>query len=785
MTRNSRNASRTVILSAKLLAIASIAIAPAWVEPSIAATLVANPATPGDAQWELLGQRLLSVAEQERTAQDIPSISIGIVDRSGLVWSGSVGFSDAAKTRAADSRTLYRIGVLNLDASVQTYLPDFKPTNPFGVPITLRQLMGHRSGLVREPPRGNYFDTQPATLQETVASLNVTTLVAAPGSIYKYSNAGIAVVGRVLEVVARKPFEQVIAESVLQHLDMADTALRATTAVRKQLAFAQLAPFDTERFEAPTFDLGTAPAGNVYSNIQDLGRVAAAILNGGSSIHGQILHPATLESMWQQQGASNPAGGYGIGFNVGAIDGHRVVGHTGAVYGYVTDLSILPDDGVAVIVTVALDQSRALGRIRSFAVREVLAAKAGESPPHYNVSEAIPVSLARELEGHYSDGTNSLDVRLVDGHTYVEAPDAAAELRRQGNRWVLDDVTTYREDIYVDPVAHTVRLGDAIFKRAEWTQPPPPSPDIARLIGEYGWEHNAVRVYERDGKPYARVEWSTYVPLERVSQNVYRLADTHGLYPLEQLRFDCRPQGLCQNVSLNGIVFERRDFGAELDAKTRAIVKGSSDLRQRALRATPPVSAPGLRTPELVDLSTIETGFKLQIGYATNDNFLGRPVYEQARAFLQKPAAEALARAHRELLANHGFGILIHDAYRPWFVTWMFWEATPSAGRAYVADPSQGSRHNRGCATDITLYDSHTGKMLEMPGRYDEMSARSSPLYLGGSSEQRWRRDLLKHVTEAEGFAVYRYEWWHFDYESWATYPILNVEFNKIPKPTT
>ena len=781
--------------STKLVVIASFV----WVLAGMCRPLVAAPARDPQDRWRLLGQTLLAAAEQERQAQRIPSISLGIVDRTGLVWSGSVGYSDAAKSHVADSRTLYRIGsvstlftniaamqlvergALNLDAPVQTYLPDFAPANPFGAPITLRQLMSHRSGLVREPPRGGYFDTQPASLQETVASINSTTLVAAPGSLFKYSNAGIAVVGRVLEVVTGKPFEQLLTGSVLRPLGMHDTYMAATAAVREHLAHAQVAPFDAERFAAPVFDLGIAPAGNLYSNIQDLSRFATTILNGGNSNSGRILNRATLESMWHRPAAVTPAATYGIGFNVATLDGHRVIGHEGAVYGYVTDLSILPDDGLAVISVVALDGSRALDPLRTFAMRAVLAAKAGKKLPQFAASDPIPTSLARRLEGHYSDGANSLDVRVVDGRTYVEAPDAAAELRQHNQRWILDDVTTYREDIDVDPNARTVKLGSAVFKRSLWAQPAPPSAEFAGLIGEYGWEHNALRVYERDGRLYARVEWSTYVPLERVSRDVYRLSDAHGLYPLEQLHFTRDAQQLGRSVSLNGIVFERRDFGAELDAKIRAMVKGSSDLRERALGATAPAPVPGLRAPQLVELTKIEPGFQLRIGYASADNFLGIPVYEQARAFLQKPAAEALARAHRKLMADYGLGILIHDAYRPWFVTWMFWEATPLAGKAYVADPAQGSRHNRGCAADITLFDSHTGQVLEMPGRYDEMSARSSPLYLGGTSLQRWRRDLLKTSVEAQGFGVYSYEWWHFDYETWATYPILNLEFSNMP----
>jgi D-alanyl-D-alanine dipeptidase len=127
-----------------------------------------------------------------------------------------------------------------------------------------------------------------------------------------------------------------------------------------------------------------------------------------------------------------------------------------------------------------------------------------------------------------------------------------------------------------------------------------------------------------------------------------------------------------------------------------------------------------------------------------------------------------------------GFGLLIHDAYRPWYVTKIFWEATPDDKKIFVADPSQGSRHNRGCAVDLTLYELATGKPIEMVGVYDEMSERSYPGYSGGTSLQRWHRELLRHVMEEEGFDVYQFEWWHFDYKDWRKYPILNITFDQL-----
>jgi len=202
-------------------------------------------------------------------------------------------------------------------------------------------------------------------------------------------------------------------------------------------------------------------------------------------------------------------------------------------------------------------------------------------------------------------------------------------------------------------------------------------------------------------------------------------------------------------------------------------------LRREALAASPPLEKGPFRKPELVELTSLYPAIHLDIRYATTNDFLGTPVYTQARAFMQRPAAEALVRALHKLQPL-GYGLLIHDAYRPWYVTKIFWDATPPEGKIFVADPKEGSRHNRGCAVDLTLYDLATGKPIEMPGTYDEMSPRSFPDYPGGTSLQRWHRDLLRHAMESEGFTVYEHEWWHFDYKDWHEYPILNIKFEDL-----
>jgi zinc D-Ala-D-Ala dipeptidase len=196
----------------------------------------------------------------------------------------------------------------------------------------------------------------------------------------------------------------------------------------------------------------------------------------------------------------------------------------------------------------------------------------------------------------------------------------------------------------------------------------------------------------------------------------------------------------------------------------------------------PPREPGTFRAADLVELVALDPTLKLDVRYATPDNFTGRAVYPEARVFLQRPAAEALVRAHRAL-APRGYGLLLFDGYRPWRITKLFWDVTPRAKRNFVANPNRGSKHNRGSAVDLTLYDLQTGREVAMPSAYDDMSRRAAPGYAGGTPDERARRDLLRSALESEGFTVEPNEWWHFNYKDWREYPILDIPFSDIAPP--
>jgi D-alanyl-D-alanine dipeptidase len=211
-----------------------------------------------------------------------------------------------------------------------------------------------------------------------------------------------------------------------------------------------------------------------------------------------------------------------------------------------------------------------------------------------------------------------------------------------------------------------------------------------------------------------------------------------------------------------------------------AVALVSAQAPGKSEASGPPKGVGPYRASELVELVKLDPTLKLDIRYATANNFVGRPVYPEARAFLQKPAAEALLAAHR-WLKERGYGILVYDAYRPWTITKLFWDITPADKKMFVADPAVGSQHNRGCAADVGLFDLKTGREVEMPGGYDEMSERSFVTYAGGTPDQRAHRDLLRTAMERDGyFFVYPEEWWHYDFKDSREYAVQDIAFSAI-----
>ena len=445
-----------------------------------------------------------------------------------------------------------------------------------------------------------------------------------------------------------------------------------------------------------------------------------------------------------------------------------------SAYGFATSVEALPGEKLgAVVITTKNAANAVTRRIADAALKAMLAARQQKPIPQPEITSPVDPQLAHRIAGRYVHGDRGVD--LIESAGKLSLLPAAGgkfvSVRSLGDALIVDSPLSYGEKILVrgdDIVVNGQTLEKVTSARphaspAAWT----------KLIGEYGPDSNILYILEKDKKLWALVDWFEFDPLEQVSANIFNSSRGRFIFTRD-------PAGQVIGVTAASGFLARRKVGPEEGASQLRItpLRPTAELLPEALAAQPPIES-GLLQPDLVELTALDPSIKLEVRYATTNNFLGTKFYSQARAFMQRPAAEALVRAHHKL-KKLGYGLLIHDAYRPWYVTKMFWDATPDDKKLFVADPSQGSRHNRGCAVDLTLYDLKTGKPVQMVSTYDETTDRAAADYPGGTSLQRWYRRLLRDAMESEGFAVYPAEWWHFDYKDWRSYPVMNVRFENI-----
>jgi D-alanyl-D-alanine dipeptidase/CubicO group peptidase (beta-lactamase class C family) len=783
---------------------------------AVAALLPAQDSIPARGDYVAVARLLDSATSGAMRDKGIPALSIALVDGREVVWARGFGWAThppSAGVRRdsipATAETVYHVGSvselftdlaamhlvgerrLDVAAPVTRYLPEFRPRDPRGGMITLRELMTHRAGLARTPPAGSDADSTTPTLAATVASLNRTALVYPPGTRTKYSPAGVAVLGRVIERVTGEPFAAYVERAVLVPLGMTGSGFGNESRNRKgnerapdgplrtNLADGTMWTYQGRTFPAPDRPLGAAPAAGLDAPVTDLARVATALFAGGRG----VIAPAMFDSLLAPtppRAADAPHSE--TGYTPGMLDGRRVIGRDGTAPGVATTLLLLPDDQLAAVVVATLDAATGVTTdLARTALRAMLAARAGVPLPRAPATSPVGDARARRLAGRYGHGAKGVDLLELEGRLYLlpHAGGARVELHALGGDTLVTDDPLSVGTIYL-VTERTLIAGADTLTRVPVREPTPAPATWRGLIGEYGPDSQVVYVLERDGALNALTGWFVYNPLTEVSPNVFRFPAA-GPYDGETLTFTRDRTGRATRATLSGRVLPRRAIGPE-PGKTQLTIRPAhpiEELRRAALAAAPPHETGDFRPVDLVELTALDPTIRLDVRYATTHNFLGARFYSEPRAFLQRPAAEAVARVHRALRL-HGYGLLVHDAYRPWYVTKMFWDATPPEHRWLVADPASGSRHNRGAAVDLTLYELATGKEVEMPGTYDELSDRSLPMYPGGTSLQRWHREFLRHAMEAEGFTVYPQEWWHFDYEDWRHYPIGNVPFERL-----
>ncbi|KPJ83708.1 MAG: serine hydrolase, partial [Gemmatimonas sp. SG8_17] len=577
--------------------------------------------------------RIERFIERQMTEKQIAAVSVALVDNQETVWARGFGWADPADSVAATANTVYRVGSvsklftdigimqlvergdLDLDAPVSRYLPEFNPANPYARQITLRQLMAHHSGLVREPPVGHYFDTTAPSLAHTVGSLNRTALVYEPETRFKYSNAAIATVGYVLERTMGEPFAAHLKRAVLAPMGLNDSAFEPDSAIVARLARAYMWTYDGRVFVAPTFELGMAPAGSMYSTVADLARFMSVLFAGGALPDGALLERATLEDMWTPQYVSaGQSTGAGLGFAVSQIDGHRTVGHGGAIYGFATELVLAPDEKLGAVVVVTKDAANSVaGRIAEGALRGMLALRRGETDFVLPDATELPAGLARRAAGSYGSGAGAIELEQWDERLFLLPGRGGmrVELRAAEQGLVVDDPLAWgaRLDLLDDAVV----VGSDTLPRVELDRPARPPAPWSGLIGEYGWDHNTLYILERDGWLHALIEWFFLYPLEQIAADTFAFPDW-GLYHGERVVFERDPSGRAVNAIAAGVQFERRSVGP-LDGGTFRIdpLQPIEQIRTAALAAQPPVERGQFRDPELIEVVQLDSSVKLDI----------------------------------------------------------------------------------------------------------------------------------------------------------------------------
>jgi D-alanyl-D-alanine dipeptidase/CubicO group peptidase (beta-lactamase class C family) len=717
-------------------------------------------------------------AELERLAarvqleQGAPSVCIAVVDRvpgstAGASWSVGCGFEDEARTRAASGATVHRVaglgglfvasaaialagrGQLDLDRPVVGLLPSFAPVGEGAGAVTVRQLLSHRAGLVREAPVGHAADPTAPGLDALVASLASTRLVDGPGTRIKESRAGIAVAAAAMAAAHGGPLGTALRELVFEPAGLRNSSCEHQPPAVPALGLVW--SLDGRRLVAPPGVGG--PLDRLQSSVDDLARLAGAWLPGAVA----------------QQA---PEGLRALGFTESWLDEPSGVVAGGDGPGTTSLLVALPARGLAVAVVVA--RTRSAGPARALAMRALqglLALRAGR--PLETSADLRPVGVAgaRHVAGRYRCGDDWFDLRERGGELVLDPRNGVPQpLRWRGSRLTGEGCEPQAKEALEPMDETTIRSRGKDWLREPLAAPPDAPADLKPLLGAYGWEHDTLLVLEDAGRLHVVVEWAERAQPVPSGPDLFRLVG--GSRDGEELAFQRDTKGAVVALQLGGVRYPRRP---EPEVRKFRItpLRPVAAIREEIRTAVPPVQPAGLRTSELVDLRALDPTLSFDVRYATDDNFLGTPVYDTPAAMLQRPAAEALLAAHRSL-APHGLGLCVFDGYRPWRVTKLFWEATPPALREFVADPANGSRHNRGCAVDVGLCDLRTGQLVDMPSDFDEFTDRAHADHPGGTARQRWYRELLRAAMEPHGFSVFESEWWHFDFHLWREYPVLD-----------
>lgn len=744
----------------------------------------------------VLEDSLSAFISYEMQDKRIPGISIVLIDRQSTLLEKGYGTTKIDQDAPATAYTVYRGGTLaqlfttiavqqrvqhnrlNLDEPVLKYLPWFRPANPFGLPLTLRQILSHQSGLPTEPPVGHYFDDTQPSLSATVNSLNQISVVYPPETFTKYSNAGFGVAGMVLEATLEKPFEQHM-RAILDRMDLKRTSFSPRYDLRNKMATGYIVTLDGRMIAAPYFEQGNVPATNLYTTINDLGLFLKVIFADGISENGEVLDADHFEDMWTIQLATTRGQeSFGLGLSVDNLDEQPLAFIQSDFYGFSGYVALLPDEDIGVAILANVEHaSAALERIGKYALRLARAQRNAHPYPSLPMLAEPNPTTRRQATGDYNtDGTFYIAQAGEALNLYHNF--ARIRLRQQGDSLVHDDRYQYGDIMIADGVS--LEWQNALYSKREPTPPASTAGYLAGLMGYYGPIGNPVTILERNGALYALKDWHHAYPLTEIAADTFALPDV-GMYGGEKLVFERDETGVAMHVNFANMILERAPAEDYKFNYTTVQLENPIDLSLDPADEAIPANMHTVLPPstQIVDLTMIDPLLNLDIQYAGSNNIFNTQLYPEARAFLQRPLAEALFRIQRAV-RRMGLGLVIYDSYQPWQVTRAIWQSVPDSLKLFFDDPANGSCQNRGGAISLSLYNLSSGALLPMPSEYGALSSDAISDFPVLNNSQRWNRDLLRRLMESEGFYVSQNRWWHFEHQSCEDYPILNIPFDEI-----
>ena len=523
------------------------------------------------ADYSVVSAKLETGIREEMREWEIGGIAVALVDDQQVVH--AAGFGEAKRDsifRCGSISKLFNAlavmqqveaGKLDLDAPLEKYGAGLLPLNPFpdAPAVTLRQMLCHRSGLQREATVGGYFDGSQPGLKATVASISAGVLATRPGEKTRYSNFAASIAGHVVERVSGQSFEDYQRAHILDPLGMKSSAWTLAKTQRERIVVSHMRVANGHggwiRRDAPLFDLGTIPAGNLFSTAEDVARFACALIAND----GKLVKPESLAEMWKPQ-LTPDAAGFGLGFLVGKFREHRAISHSGAVYGHSTSLVVLPEEKIAVIVLANEDIANGrVHRISNAALSLMLEAKLGEKPPEQPPINQ-PVEDPLQFTGDYESQSYWAHIELRDGKL-------AGKISGQPTKFIPLAGLKFTADSRIEDAAPVIFERDAAGKISGFTvgaqkytrvpaDPPPLPPEWRAFLGSYGPDFIPLIVSERHGHLYAMTENMVDYRLTPLNKNVCTLPP--GMYVDEQIVFLTGPDGRPHAVNFANMILKRR-----------------------------------------------------------------------------------------------------------------------------------------------------------------------------------------------------------------------------------